>query len=157
MDNILATILKDTFSLSQLKHRLRILKSNLVETLFSEATTTVSPADLNWLKSLPPTFYSQFNKDNIYSIFFELDIAVRKSAVLTVYLAFEPDDTTVSQIGLFARKTFLPSLLLDVKLDPNLIAGAALVWKGMYRDYSIKAMLEAKKAEILQGFKKFRR
>ena len=34
MDEILAIILKDTYSLSQLKTRLRILKSNLLKTFF---------------------------------------------------------------------------------------------------------------------------
>lgn len=155
---ILTTILKDTFSLSQFKTRVRLLKANLLKTFFGGETATESPSqDLNWLKSLPPYLYQQFNKDNVYDLFSELEQASSKLPILTMYLAFEPDDITVSNLGTFARKTFGLSLMLDIKFDPNLIAGTAFVWKGVYRDYSLKAKIENMKGEISQGFKRFLR
>ena len=42
-------------------------------------------------------------------------------------------------------------------VDPRLIAGAALVWKGVYRDYSLRAKLEQKRQELLEEFRKFLR
>lgn len=159
MDEILAVILKETYSLSQLKHRLRILKSNLLRAFFGgNQDEPVSPEDLNWLKSLPREFYQKFTRDNIYKIFSDLDDAVLKLATVTLYLSFEPDKSTIFQIGSFARKTFnAPSLLLDIKLDPHLIAGAALSWKGVYKDYSLRSQLALKKRELWEEFKKFLR
>lgn len=159
MNDILNTILKDTFSLSLLKHRLNILKTNLIKTFFGSNTEelSLSAEDLNWLKSLPLSFYQQFNKDNVYKIFSDLETEIVKLKVLTMHLTFEPDEATLGQIGIFARKTFDPILLLDIKLNPSLIAGTALVWKGTYRDYSLLAKIEEKKPEILEGFKKFLR
>lgn len=154
-NDILKIILTNTYSLAQLKARLRILKSNLLKTFFGGVTLN---QDLGWLKSLPPSFYQKFSKDNAYQIFSGLEMEISKIKTLTIYLTFEPDETTLSQIGVYARKTFnSPALLLDIRLDPNLIAGTALVWKGVYKDYSLRAKIESRKEEILQGFKKFLR
>ncbi len=167
MDEILSIILKDTYSLSQLKHRLRILKNSLLQDFFGETHLEggpgllpggLSPEDLNWLKTLSPAFYQKFTKDNVYEIFSDLDSSSLKLATLTLYLSFEPDNITTSQIGSFARKTLnSPALLLDIKLDPRLIAGTALSWKGVYKDYSLRAQLAVKKQELWEEFKKFLR
>lgn len=163
MNEILNTILKDTFSLAQLKHRIRILKSNLLRTFFDNQPSHIyegvlSHQDLNWLKSLPSDFYQQFNKNNVYQIFSSLDDNSANLPILIMYLTFEPDEATLNLLGLFTRKQFNnPSLMLDIKFDPNLIAGIALVWKGVLRDYSLRLRIESKKSEILEGFKRFLR
>lgn len=159
MSDILNTILSDTYTLTQLKHRLRILKNYLLKNFFggdmklAEAAT----ADLNWLKSLDHTFYQNFHQDNVYDIFTNLEAEIKKISPLTIYLTFEPDSSTCASIGMFARKRFNSSLILDIKYDPSLIAGAALVWKGVYKDYSLRAKIAEKKTEILQSFKRFLR
>lgn len=159
MNDILTTILNDTFSLTQYKTRVRLLKSNLLKTFFGgeNETTLPSPQELQWLKALPENFYQKFNKDNVYQIFSDLDKEIAKLSTLTICLTFEPDDATLSNLGAFARKMFGHLLILDIKLDPRLIAGAALIWKGVYKDYSLRAKIEEKKSEISQSFKKFLR
>lgn len=158
MNDILTTILKDTYTLTQLKHRLNILKFYLLNSFFGgQAQESWSPPDLNWLKSLPTPIYQQFNKDNVYQIFTDLESKINQFQPLIIYLTFEPDDAAMAQIGAFARKTFKDLLLLDTKFDPNLIAGAALVWKGVYKDYSLRAKIEESKLEMLDSFKKFLR
>lgn len=158
MNQLLSTILNDTFSQAQLKHRRRILKSKLLQTFFGNTESLpLSPQDFNWLQSLPKEFYQQFNKDNVYHIFDEFDAQIQKLTMLTLYLTFEPDEASLSQIGTFARKTFSQNMLLDIKFDPNLIAGCALSFKGIYKDYSLRAKIESRKGEMLEGFKKFLR
>lgn len=162
MNEILTTILKNTYSLNQLKHRLRILKANLLKTFFGGNPDSIPDVNLpaqdqNWLKSLPESLYREFNKDNVYQIFDSIELEISKLKTLTMYLAFEPDELTLSQIGEYSRKNFSSTLLLDIKLDPNLFAGAALVWKGIYKDYSLRAKIEEKKVEISEGFKRFLR
>lgn len=157
MNDILNIILKDTFSLTLFKHRVKLLKSNLLKTFFGGESVPPTPSDLNWLKSLPMSFYQNFNKDNVYQIFSELDQNCTKLPTLTIYLTFEPDETTIASIGTFARNTFGLPLMLDIKYDPRLITGAALSWKGVYKDYSLRAKIEERKGEILQNFKKFLR
>lgn len=162
MNEILSTILKDTYSVTSLKHRLRILNSYFLKTFFGETEAAVdiplSTQDSNWLKSLPESFYQKFNKDNVYEIFAGLEKEMENLKILNLYLTFEPDELTLSQIGFSARKTFnLSLLLLDIKVDPNLIAGTALVWKGVRRDYSLKAKLEEKRQDLSEEFRRFLR
>lgn len=157
MNDTLAIILKDTYSLSQLKHRLRILKSSLLKAFFGGANLSFSPEQLSWLKSLPTDFYHKFTKDNVYQIFTEMEKEISKLKTLTMYLTFEPDSAALYEIGAYIRTNFGPGFLLDIKLDPALIAGTALVWKGVYKDYSLRAKLQARKTETLQEFKKFLR
>lgn len=158
MNDILDTILKDTFTELQLKHRLRVLKSHLLKALFGGKQTLLSGDDLNWLGSLSPTLMQTFNKDNVYQIFDEVEKQLAKLPVLTIYLPIASTDNICLQIGSFARQTFQnPKIILLTKYDPTLIAGAALVWKGVYRDYSLRSRIEGRKEEILGNFKKFLR
>lgn len=157
--DILNTILTNTYSLIQLKHRLNILKSYLLKAFFGNLQTSpILKEDLDWLNSLPEQFYQQFNKDNVYTIFENLEQLISNLNPLTIYLTFEPDDITLTQIAAYARKTFDDhTLLLDIKFDPKLIAGCSLVWKGVLKDYSLKVRIEEKKMEILANFKKYLR
>lgn len=157
--NPLEPILKTTFTQAQLRSRIRLLKSHLLDILFkgSGQTNDLSVQDNDWLKSLPPSFISQFNKDNVYSQFEELEKQINKVQPLTLYLAFEANEEALQKVGMFARKTFNQNLILDIKVDPSLISGAALSWKGVYKDYSLKAKLAVKREEISQSFKKFLR
>ncbi len=156
MNTTLAIILKDTFTLTQLKTRIRALKASLLNKFFG-GDIEQPPADLNWLSSLPQSLHQQFTKDNVYKIFEDIEKAIPTLPILTIYLAFEPNENSISQIAAFARKVPFPTLLLDIKLDPNLLAGCAFVWKGVFRDYSLRAKLEEKKPEIINNFKKFLR
>jgi len=158
MNDLLDIILKDTYSQVQLKHRLNILKAYLLNNFFGTLKKQeITEKDLAWLKSLPAAYYQNFNKDNTQNIFTELDQRINQLKLMTIYLTFEPDDYSLSQIGTYARKLFGNFLLLDIKYDPNLIAGAALVWNGVYRDFSLRAKIEEKKALILESFKKYLR
>lgn len=157
MNNILDTILKDTFTLSKLKTRLRILKAHLLKAFFGGTDgQTFDQQDLNWLSLLPEPFLKNFNKENIYKIFNELESMQSSLPILTIFLPIEATDAISLQIGSYARKTFQSAtMLLDTKYDQALIAGAAFVWKGVYRDYSLRAKIEERKEGLLQNFKKF--
>ena len=48
---------------------------------------------------------------------------------LTMYLTFNPDEATLAELGTFTRKLFGLALLLEIRVDQSLIAGAALSWK----------------------------
>lgn len=155
--DILSIIMKDTYTLSQLKGRVRAIKAKLVSDFFGGVNLQPEVSDINWLSSLPPDFYGNFSKDNVYQILENLEKQIGELPTLTMYLTFEPDEATISQIGNFTRKTFGPDNLLDIKHNPALIAGCSLVWKGRVKDYSLRARMEEKKGEILESFKKFLR
>lgn len=156
--DILKAILKDTFTQIQLKARLHILKSYLTQKLFEAQKTAFEPQDINWLNSRDSTFYQKFTRENVYQLLSSLQTQVNQMTSLIIYLPFEANDEVLSQIGSFSRTTFgKPDLIFEAKFDPKLIAGCALSWKGIYKDYSLKAQIEERKAEVLESFKKFLR
>lgn len=158
-NDILNAILKNTYTLTQLKKRVRILKAYLISQLFTDdrEASLFTEQDLAYLRTLEPSFYQQFNKDNLYPIFAELEKTISQFSPLYLYLPFESDNQANSQIGLFLQKVFGRSILFEVKYDPSLIVGCALSWQGIYRDYSLRAKIEERKGEILENFKKFLR
>lgn len=157
MNEILAFILKNTYSLKQLHHRLAILKSYLLKTFFGSTEQTVPPSkeDLIWLQNLPENFYQQFNKTNVYQLFKDIESEASRIVPLTIYLTFDPDDQTLAQMGTYARNFFGENTVLDTKIDSTLIAGCSLSFKGIQKDYSLRGKIEERKQEILDSFKKY--
>lgn len=157
MDNqVLQTILQNTFTLSQLKHKVRALHEYLSSKLFApQAPLQIEPGDLNWINSLGGDFLNQFNKDNVNKIFTDIDAYIRQLKPLIIYLPFESTDEANTQIGLTLRKNFTGHKIFDLKFDPKLIAGCALSLNGVYKDYSLRVKIENEKGKILESFKKF--
>lgn len=82
---------------------------------------------------------------------FEKDkIEIEKIPELVIFSAFPVTDEIFVDLGRKARSLFGKNLFIDLKVDVGLIGGAALVWKGQYKDYSLKAKFEEQK-EILKG------
>ena len=158
MDFVFEQILKNTYTISQFNHRLRVLKIFLNDKLFDGSKPVeLAIEDQNWLKSLPSEFFNQFNANNLLDIIQSIQQKLSQSPTLILNIAFSADDQSLSQIGEFVRKNFKSFTILDIKYNPGLISGCALVWKGIYKDYSLKAGIEAKKEEVFAEFKKFLR
>ncbi len=159
MENpILAKLLEDTYSLNSLKKKVRALKDSLTEEFFGTGDhdkLALDPQDREWLKSLPIDYLKLFKKEEFNEIFRSLEKDLESLTPLTVYLAFDPEAKEVKEIGEFIRRTFSKELLIDIKLDASLIGGCALIWKGVYKDYSLKGKLQEKKADMLNSFKSY--
>lgn len=95
------------------------------------------------------------SRDNIEEVFKEAnkDLDMIDTLVLSVALDFP--EAVVSNVGRKARALFGPDLLLEFKVNHDLIGGTALVWKGKYKDYSIRARFEEKKQELKKIYSRF--
>lgn len=153
----LEMILKDTYTISGLKSKLRILRAYFSKIFFGAADLVLNEDDTLWINSLPKDFLAKFDKNNITQKIAELEKEMGQLQLLTVYLPFEVNEEAISSIGSKARGLFNPELLLDIKYNPALLAGCALSWKGIYKDYSLHEKVAEKKLEISQSFKKFLR
>lgn len=154
---ILETILKNTYTLSQLKHRLKILRIKLSAAFFGEGqqAQSFSPQDNDWLNSLPKELLTAFNNNNFSRLISDIELSISKIEMLTLYLPFETEDEVLKQIGVKSRELFGQNFLLDIKYNPQLIAGCALSWKGLYKDYSVHAKINERRQLIAQNFKRF--
>lgn len=151
------TLLQNTYTLSQLKHRLKILKIYFSQVFFKASPESLNDSDNLWLNSLPKDFIISFNKDNFANRLGQLENVINQLQTLILYLPFEVSGEALEKIGQKARILFNPALVLDIKYNPSLLAGCALVWKGVYKDYSLKSKIEERKMELSESFKKFLR
>lgn len=159
---ILNKILENTYTLLELRKRLRVLRIFLTLKFFGnpddldeKLRQQLNASDISWLESLDGDFISEFNKDNIYQIFTKIEQTINQSSVLNIYLPFEVNTRIDSAIGQFIRQVFGRVILFDIKFDPSLIAGCALSWQGIYRDYSLRKRIQDHKGVLMQNFKKY--
>lgn len=159
MDKILLT----TYTFTILQKRLRALRSYLLHRFFSSQPdqqnslkgVDITVNDLSWIYSLGNDFISGFNRDNVYSKLQLLEMESKKLPLVILYLAFEPNDEAVRLIGEFLRNQFSASIIFEYKNNPALIGGVAVSWKGIYKDYSVKELINQKQSEILMSFKTY--
>lgn len=67
---------------------------------------------------------------------------IREIEPLVIFLPFDLPEEKIPQLGALVRQNFGPKFLMEIKYDPSLIAGAALAWKGIYKDYSVKSKIK---------------
>lgn len=155
MDN-LKIFLANNYSLSQARKRLLVLRAFLSKRFFNSLdNTNISEQDLAWLNSLGEDFYKNFNKLNVYQMLGLLEKELNQIQVLTIYIAFDMPEDQLDQLGVWLRTNTKPNILFEIKHDPNLMAGSALSWKGIYKDYSIKLRIDQNRDAILASFKSF--
>lgn len=63
-------------------------------------------------------------------------------AVLRLGVAVDLPQGMVEQICAWARANVAPDVILDIEVDPGLVAGAQISWQGKYVDLSKRTQLE---------------
>lgn len=69
---------------------------------------------------------------------------------LYLYLPVEFPQETLKEIVAKLRQDFGVNMLLEIKLDRDLIGGCALSYKGVYKDYSLRSRFAEKMEELKQ-------
>ncbi|MCL4367552.1 hypothetical protein M1563_05300 [Patescibacteria group bacterium] len=141
---------------SEATRQLATLKSYLLNRLFSNdqsMLTSLEPEQIRWMQSLGEDFYQGINQTNVYQILQAIEEHLAQLEPLIIYLPFVLPDAQLPNLGKYARNLFGPECLVEIKFDPDLIAGPALVWKGVYKDYSIKQKLADHHQEIMDSLK----
>lgn len=157
-NTLLTTFLKNTYSTSQVIERLLLLKQSLETRFFNlqpEKNPTASREELDWLNSLGEDFYQHFTKLNSYEVLGGLEKDIKKISKITIYLTCILPVEEINRLGIWIRKNVSGMVLLEIKLDQSLIAGCALSFNGVYRDYSLRARIEKSKGEILESLKTY--
>lgn len=149
-------IIATTYTLHKLRKRIRLLKEFLNHKLYQNGAVSenIDAEDQEWLQTIAP-YLQGVNHNNIDQFINSLEQIADKTTPLIIYTARELPQKEVLDLGVWVRKNINPTLFVDVKLDPSLLAGCALVWNSIYRDYSLRKRIEDNKEEILKSFKSF--
>lgn len=159
LNNLLQTILETSFTQMQALARLRILKETLMAKLFTAPLAppiNLTPSDKQWLDGLDVKFLDQFDHKNFSTLIELSEKEIKKMPTLTVVLPFELPEKEARETTNRLRKDYGKTFLIETKYDRSLIAGPALIWKGVYKDYSLRQKIEEKKEKLLQMFQSSR-
>lgn len=153
--DLLSQIATNTYTISSLKKRVRILREFFERKFFGGSSNPLTTEDQNWVASLPQQLTVLLNKDNLYNLFDHLTKQIDEIKPLVVYVAFDLPNTEVTALAQKVRGILnSPLTFLEIKKDLMLICGAAFVYKGVYKDYSIKSRIEKDKERILTEFRR---
>lgn len=157
IQQLLDIILSQTYTQADALSRLQALKDLILFQLFQkgkEVSDLHAPEHSNpqtaWLISIGTDFYKLFNRQNVYTLFDSLEAEIKKLKPLIVYLPIDLPEEAVTELGQYTRQMFGKNFLIDLKVDPTLLAGTALVWNGIYRDYSIRKKIEDNRTDIIK-------
>ena len=66
---------------------------------------------------------------------------LRACKSITLTLAFQPDDATISLFSDWIKKNIRADLLIDLQFDTSIVGGVLLIADGAYKDYSVRKKL----------------
>lgn len=152
-------ILETTYTKRQLERRIKSLQFYISNRLFAPGNAqiqeSVEEQELYWIVSLGEEFYENFTKENMDKLLKEFMAEADKIEPMTIFVACSLPDADLEMLGVKLRKKYGSDFLLDVRHDSELIGGAAVVWKGVYQDYSIKKRIADNRDQILERIKEF--
>lgn len=151
-------ILFNTFIQTLALKRLLLLKNLAIGKLFGQkdsakAADAVSSEQQMWLDSLDKDLFHHFTQSNVYKLFDDAEKVIKEIKPLTVYVSFDLPEKEISKIGQLLRQDYGKNFLIEIKLDPNLIAGCAFVWNGIYKDYSLRHKINENRQAVLSTLK----
>jgi hypothetical protein len=81
---------------------------------------------------------------------------IKSAQSLSVYLVFSLEKEQLKEIGEWMRTNLKnPRLVFDIKVDAALIGGCAIAYKGVYKDYSLRAKITANKEKLIHEFREY--
>lgn len=165
---ILDELLKDTFTLEVLRKRYQVLKRKIEGDIYhQEGELRVKNHESSGLDGAELRTESQLEKfdesllkgikSSEYSKISEyIENFIRNLEALSIYFVFMPDEKQIKEVGNWLRGNLKnPRLIFQVKVDPALIGGCAIAYKGVYKDYSLRSRIGENKSKLIEEFRKY--
>ena len=153
--NSIKLFLNETYSTFEIKRRLLLLKNFLFKKFFNSEfkKEDFEAKDLQWLDSLGAEFLDQFTKINLMGILEKLEAELKKLPVLTIYIPFEMPDQEAQNLGKWLKENIAPDVIFELRINPDLIGGAAFSYKGVYKDFSLVTKIAEERDKVVGAFK----
>src|SRR3989338_3036873 len=143
-DQLLDHILTGTFTKSVLHRRISLLRACIAAVFFTDIEISLQdkidnfisqekldPTESAFLRSCAVTFFPNISRKAIPVLTSKLDDIVSKIPVVTLSVPIEIPQVEAERIGQFVRRTFGKTAVVDLKINPAIIGGCAVSWKGV--------------------------
>lgn len=164
-EKLLETVIANTYTKSSFYRRLACLRAYIEKKYFSKSgfksfpeyleEQEIDSEDKAALKKWSEVFSKRLSQSSFYKKLEALRDEFSGLPSVAIYLPFRAPDEELNKIGEWLRKNVKKDLVMDVKFDPAMVGGCGLVWKGYYKDYSLKNFFSAnrdKVKEMLEGY-----
>lgn len=153
---LLNQFLSQTYTTFQIRSRLFFLRSYINSNVFgSNQGVAANKQDQQWFDSLPENFKQTLSSKASNQLLIELTKQTEQLKPVVLVLPFDLPEEEIFKLGGWLRQIFNLLLVYEVKYDPSLIGGCALIWNGVYHDYSIKHKIQMQQEQLLSSFKGF--
>ncbi len=132
----------------------------LEESLFETKTGKFEDVLSNKVRSsVSEAISTELEKEKIdhHDYFDGLTKELKKLKVLRLTISFEPRGSSVSKIFDWVNSNVGKGIILEIEVESSILGGAIVVWKGEYRDYSLRSLLQSQlekdKEEIIKFVK----
>ena len=150
-------VVDKTYTKTDIVRRTRFLREYMEKTFFTpeehemtkflisrQATTEDIDSFLSWGEE----FFKTFTRENTYKIVSAINDFAKHMPQVVLYIPYEPVPAETVKLGKWFRKSVHREILMDLHTDPTLLGGCAFVWRGIYRDYSLRYYMLKKREEI---------
>lgn len=107
-------------------------------------------AERAWFLAQDPKLFETFTTHNLYELLGDIRDAFDQLPVATIYVPFVLSGEAVDELGKWFRREVNPMIVMHIAVEPDLGAGAALAWKGIYHDFSFRYLLRQHEDELLK-------
>lgn len=145
LQNNIQELLKDLY------HKNESDLSSLIDKLIPYQEAEIIKQDLVELK------IDMQDKESARSYFEKLLEELETAEKFSLNIAYEPSAASVKLFTEYAKDKFGPDTVIELSINPDLIAGAIITYKGKYLDYSlgkkVSDLIDNKRDEIIGKFK----
>lgn len=156
--DLFTAIIADTFTIQSLHKRIALLKVYFEAKFFSGAAKipeNIEENDKIWLEKIIKEIEKKITKDNLAQTISQLEEQSAKIKPLSLFVPLIIPALELEKLGKRVRADFGEKLVLDIRLDPLVIAGAAVAFKGVYKDYSVAQKIKDNRETILASFQTY--
>lgn len=126
-------------SLDNIIEQLYEVDFNLEKTLTNEFGMKKKDKFMELLRNIK---MNNSSNELMKELFVNIQETVKKIPVLSLTIAFEPDETNLKAFLQWFLFSLNRQIIIDVQVDRNIIAGAAINFNGKYKDYSVKPLFD---------------
>lgn len=107
------------------------------------------------LTNLAGSYLESFTQENLYEKMNSIEKAFKKLPRLTLYVPIALTSEATAKLGTWLREHVAENLVIRLEVDAELAVGCALVWKGVYHDYSFRYFVKKHEKELERTIREY--
>ena len=107
------------------------------------------------LTNLSESYLDLFTRENLYEKMKSIGEAFEKLPRITLYVPIALTSEATAKLGTWLREHVAENLVIRLEVDAELAVGCALVWKGVYYDYSFRYFVKKHEKELERTIREY--